>query len=293
MWPVQVETVHNLERSLAGNRPRSLIRMATGSGKTFTAVSFLYRLIKFAGARRVLFLVNRTNLGKQTAKEFEQYRSRYTNSAFTDEYPVQHLRRNRVDNSANVVITTIQRLYSILNGEPEDAVVDEDSSNFENAPTIRKEPLEVVYNSAIPPEFFDFIVVDECHRSMYNVWRQALEYFDAFLIGLTATPTGQTAGFFQSNIVQDYKQERAIADNVNVGFEVFRIGTEITANGARLASQPGVFVPRRDRRTLIKRAAELEADMLYSAKSRRCNCCTRSRIGPGCGTRTSRSWPRR
>ena len=205
-----------------------------------------------------------TNLGKQANKEFEQYRSRYTNYAFTEEYPVQHLRRNRIDGSAKVVITTVQRLYSILKGEPEDTPVEEDSSDFETVTPISKEPLEVVYNPAIPPEFFDFIVVDECHRSIYNVWRQVLEYFDAFLIGLTATPTGQTAGFFQSNIVQDYNQERAIADNVNVGFEVFRIETEITANGARLASQPGVFVPRRDRRTLTKRAAELEADMLYS-----------------------------
>jgi type I restriction enzyme R subunit len=265
MWPVQVETVRNLERSLADNRPRSLIRMATGSGKTFTAVSFLYRLIKFAGARRVLFLVDRSNLGRQTNKEFEQYRSRYTNYAFTEEYPVQHLRSNRIDPSAKVVITTVQRLYSILKGEPEDAPVEEDTSSHENAPPPTKAPLEVVYNPAIPPEFFDFVVVDECHRSIYNVWRQVLEYFDAFLIGLTATPTGQTGGFFNFNVVQDYNQERAIADNVNVGFEVFRIETEITANGARLTRQPGVFVPRRDRRTLTKRATELDADLLYSA----------------------------
>ncbi len=264
MWPVQIDTVKKLERSLADNRPRSLIRMATGSGKTFTAVSFLYRLIKFAGARRILFLVDRTNLGKQSYKEFEQYRSRYTNYAFTEEYPVQHLKRNRIDGSAKVVITTIQRLFSMLKGEPEEAEVEEDSSNFENAPASR-EPVEVVYNPAIPPEFFDFIVIDECHRSIYNVWRQVLEYFDAFLIGLTATPTGQTAGFFNSNVVQDYNQERAVADNVNVGFEVFRIETEITAAGGTLLKQAGVFIPRRDRRSLKKRMAELEADLLYSA----------------------------
>lgn len=265
MWPVQIDTVKRLERSLADNRPRSLIRMATGSGKTFTAVSFLYRLIKFAGARRVLFLVDRNNLGKQTNKEFEQYRSRYTNYAFTEEYPVHHLRRNHIDGSAKVVITTIQRLYSILKGEPEDTEIEEDSSNFETAPTLNKEPLPVVYNPAIPPEFFDFVVIDECHRSIYNVWRQVLDYFDAFLIGLTATPTGQTAGFFEGNIVQDYNQERAVADNVNVGFEVFRIETEITKNGGALQKQCGVFVPRRDRRTLKKRAAELDADLLYTA----------------------------
>jgi len=265
MWPVQIDTVRRLERSLADNRPRSLIRMATGSGKTFTAVSFLYRLIKFAGARRVLFLVDRNNLGKQTNKEFEQYRSRYTNYTFTEEYPVQHLKRNSIDPSAKVVVTTIQRLYSILKGEPEYDEENEENSTFEAAPTLSKEPLEVVYNPAIPPEFFDFVVIDECHRSIYNVWRQVLEYFDAFLIGLTATPTGQTAGFFNANVVQDYNQARAIADNVNVGFEVFRIETEITANGALLLKQAGVFVPRRDRRTLKDRKAELEADLLYTA----------------------------
>lgn len=265
MWEVQIDTVKRLEKSLAENRPRSLIRMATGSGKTFTAVSFLYRLIKFAGARRVLFLVDRNNLGKQTYKEFEQYRSRYTNYTFTEEYPVQHLKRNHIDPSAKVVITTIQRLYSILKGEPEYDEGNEENSGFENAPPPSKEPLPVVYNRGIPPEFFDFIVIDECHRSIYNVWRQVLEYFDAFLIGLTATPTGQTAGFFKGNVVQDYNQERAIADHVNVGFEVFRIETEITANGATLVKQAGVFVPRRDRRTLKDRKAELDADLTYTA----------------------------
>ncbi len=264
MWPVQIDTVQRLENKLADNYPRSLIRMATGSGKTFTAVSFLYRLIKFAGARRVLFLVDRNNLGKQTFKEFEQYRSRYTNYNFTEEYPVQHLRRNHIDHSAKVVITTIQRLYSILSGEPDHDDENDEASMFEVAPLV-KAPLPVIYNQAYPPEFFDFIVIDECHRSIYNVWRQVLEYFDAFLIGLTATPTGQTAGFFNSNIVQDYNQERAIADNVNVGFEVFRIETEVTANGGTLVKQAGVFVPRRDRRSLRKRAAELESDLTYTA----------------------------
>ena len=263
LWPVQLDTVRRLERSLAENRPRSLIRMATGSGKTFTAVSSLYRLIKFAGARRVLFLVDRNNLGKQAAKEFEQYRSRYTNYNFPEEYPVRLLNSNRIDPSAKVVITTIQRLYSILKGEPEHDDANDDASMFEMGP-LTKEPLPVVYNAAYPPEFFDFVVIDECHRSIYNLWRQVLEYFDAFLIGLTATPTGQTAGFFGKNIVQDYNQERAIADSVNVGFEVFRIDTEVTARGATILKQAGVFVPRRDRRSLAKRAAELEADLTYT-----------------------------
>ena len=243
MWTAQIETVRNLGTSLAENRPRSLIRMATGSGKTFTAVSFLYRFIKFAGARRVLFLVDRSNLGDQAIKEFQQYRSPYTNYTFTEEYPVQHLRSNKLDATAKVTITTIQRLYSILKGEPEFAEENEDRSFFEAENPLAKEPLPVVYNERLPPEFFDFIVIDECHRSIYNVWRQVLEYFDSFLIGLTATPTGQTAGFFEQNIVQDYNQDRAIADGVNVGFQVYRIETEVTKGGAKLKKEPGLFVP--------------------------------------------------
>lgn len=265
MWPPQIETVTNLETSLAANRPRSLIRMATGSGKTFTAVSFLYRLIKFAGARRVLFLVDRTNLGKQTLKEFQQYRSPYTNYTFTEEYPVQHLRANKLDKTAKVTITTIQRLYSILKGEPDFAEENEERSMHEAENPLAKEPLPVVYNETFPPEFFDFVVIDECHRSIYNLWRQVLEYFDGFLIGLTATPTGQTAGFFQGNVVQDYNQERAIADGVNVGFQVYRIETEVSARGATLKKEPGLLVPRRDRRSLKSRSAELETDLTYTA----------------------------
>src|SRR5207249_871831 len=146
-------------------------------------------------------------------------------------------------------ITTIQRLYSILKGDPEFAEGNEEGSMFEAENPLAKEPLPVVYNGATPPEFFDLVVIDECHRSIYNVWRQVLEYFDSFLIGLTATPTGQTAGFFQGNIVQDYNQERAVADGVNVGFQVYRIETEVTARGATLRTEPGLIVPRRDRRS--------------------------------------------
>ena len=80
--------------SLAANKPRALIQMATGSGKTFTAIGFIYRLIKFAGARRVLFLVDRANLGRQAKKEFDAYVSPYNNYKFGEEYIVQHLQGN-------------------------------------------------------------------------------------------------------------------------------------------------------------------------------------------------------
>lgn len=267
LWPVQVRAIQNLEQCLADNKPRSLIQMAMGSGKTFTACSFSYRLIKFAKAKRILFLVDRKNLGRQTLNEFQQYVSPYTNYKFSEEYPVQLLTKNAIDPAAHVCITTIQRLYAALKGEEEFDEANEEGSMFETvSDSLFKEPLPVVYNKKIPIETFDFIVIDECHRSIYNLWRQVLEYFDAFLIGLTATPSKQTIGFFFNNLVMEYDHSDAVIDGVNVGFEVYRIATRISGSGATLEAEPGFFVPRRDRRTREVQHAELDSDLTYTAK---------------------------
>ena len=195
----------NLEYSLADNRPRALIQMATGSGKTFTAVNVVYRLIKFAKAKRVLFLVDRSNLGRQTYKEFQQFVTPDDGRKFTELYNVQHLQSNVLDDVSRVCITTIQRLYSMLRGEEMfDPELEEESLWELDAALARQGPKEVAYNPALPIEYFDFIVTDECHRSIYNLWRQVLEYFDAYLIGLTATPSKQTFGFFNQNLVMEY-----------------------------------------------------------------------------------------
>jgi type I restriction enzyme R subunit len=222
LWAKQVTAITSLEQSLAQDRLRSLIQMATGSGKTFTACNIAYRLIKFAGAKRILFLVDRNNLGRQTLTEFQQFASPYNAYKFTEEFGVQHLKRNTIDPAAKVCITTIQRLYSILKGEEDFDEANEESSLFESSPSLAlvKEPLPVIYNAKIPPEHFDVIIVDECHRSIYNIWRQVLDYFDAFLIGLTATPSAQTIGFFGGNLVMEYTHEQAVIDNVNVGYDV-------------------------------------------------------------------------
>lgn len=265
LWRVQIESIQNLEQSLALNKPRALIQMATGSGKTFTAVNFCYRLIKYADARRILFLVDRNNLGKQTLNEFQQFVSPVNGYKFTEEYSVQHLKKNTIAPASKVCITTIQRLYSMLKGEEDFLEENEEGSLFETETSLVKEPLPVVYNAKIPIEMFDFIVVDECHRSIYNIWRQVLEYFDSFLIGLTATPTKQTIGFFGGNLVQDYAHEQAVVDGVNVGYDVYRIETQITKDGAKLAKEPGVFVPHRDRRTKSKKYKELDDDLTYTA----------------------------
>jgi type I restriction enzyme R subunit len=265
LWRVQVEAITNLERSLADNRPRALNQMATGSGKTYTAVNMTYRTVKYGGAKRVLFLVDRGNLGRQTNNEFQQFVSPASGYKFTDEFNVQLLRSNTIDPVSRVCITTIQRLYSILKGEPEFPEENEEGSLFETETPLVKKPLPVVYNPAIPIETFDFIIIDECHRSIYNLWRQVLEYFDAFLIGLSATPTKQTIAFFNNNLVMEYGHKEAVADHVNVGFDVYRIETKITKEGATLVAEPGKFVPARDRRTRKKRFKELDNDLTYTA----------------------------
>ena len=266
LWRVQIEAIGNLERSLAENRPRALIQMATGSGKTHTAVTLVYRVIKFAGAKRVLFLVDRKNLGRQAYNEFQQYVSPLSGYKFTDEFNVQHLRSNTIDGVGRVCITTIQRLYSMLKGEEEFDEANEEGSMFEAYAPLVKEPVPVAYSPSVPIETFDFIIIDECHRSIYNLWRQVLEYFDAFLIGLTATPTKQTIGFFHNNLVMEYGHEQAVADGVNVGFDVYRIRTRISEQGGKLEAESGKFVPHRDKRTKERRLAELEDDLTYTAK---------------------------
>ena len=194
----QVTAINNLEKSFGENRPRALIQMATGAGKTYTAITAIYRLLKFCSAKRILFLVDTKNLGKQAMDEFTAYKPSDDNRTFVELYPVQLLKSSYISESTNVCISTIQRMYSILRGEELDESLEE-SPIFDAGL-----PKEVVYNAKYPIEFFDFIIIDECHRSIYNVWKQVLDYFDAFQIGLTATPDKRTFGYFNENIVSEY-----------------------------------------------------------------------------------------
>ena len=224
----QFEAITQLEKSLAESRQRALIQMATGSGKTHAAVSSSYRLIKFANAKRVLFLVDRRNLGRQTHSEFQAYETPDDRRKFTELYNVQHLSSNIIDEASSVCITTIQRLYAMLKGETDYERDAEEVSDFENDD---EQTVKVTYNPSIPIDTFDVIIVDECHRSIYGKWRHVLEYFDAFIIGLTATPYRQTLGFFNHNLVSEYRHEQAVTDNVNVGYYIYQIRTEITQRG--------------------------------------------------------------
>ena len=262
LWPVQARAIRNLEGSLALAKPRALIQMATGSGKTFTACNLVYRLIKHAGAKRVLFLVDRNNLGRQTLREFQGFTTPDENRKFTELYNAQLMQSGHIDPVSRVCISTIQRVYSMLRGEDLDPEKDE-LSGLDFA-QVNPQPGAVEYNPDIPIDTFDFIITDECHRSIYNLWRQVLEYFDAFLIGLTATPSTQTFGFFQQNLVMEYTHEEAVADGVNVDSDIYRIRTQITQEGSSV--EAGQHVDRRNRKAKTTRwAEELDDDLTYTA----------------------------
>ena len=266
LWSVQARAIRNLERSFANADPRALIQMATGSGKTFTAVNVVYRLLKHGGAGRILFLVDRTNLGRQGYDEFANFQPPDDPRKLPELYTVQRLDTNSINPAAKVVITTIQRLYSMLKGEPEYDTGNEEGSAFDSAKPWRGEPPDVAYNPGIPPELFDFIIVDECHRSIYDLWSQVLLYFDTFLIGLTATPAGRTIGFFNQNLVMQYGHDEAVVDGVNVDFDVYRIRTRVTGEGATIeASGSGVYVDKRDKLTRRERLERLDDDLTYTA----------------------------
>ncbi|MBX3629078.1 MAG: DEAD/DEAH box helicase family protein [Nitrosomonas sp.] len=258
----QITAITNLEASFKQDKPRALVQMATGSGKTFTAITATYRLLKHAGAKRILFLVDTKNLGEQAEQEFMSFLPNDDNRKFTELYTVQRLKSSFVATDTQVSISTIQRMYSLLKGEELDEATEEDNP-AERAP-LRKEPLPVVYNEKIPLEFFDFIVIDECHRSIYNLWRQVIEYFDAYLVGLTATPDNRTYGFFKKNVVSEYDHEKAVADGVNVGNEIYVIETEKTKQGDILTAKQQV--EKRERLTRKKRWEIQDEDETYTAK---------------------------
>ena len=255
----QVNAIKNLDKSFAENRPKALVQMATGAGKTFTAITATYRLLKYGKMNRILFLVDTRGLGEQAEREFLAYTPNDDPRSFSQLYGVRRLKSSYIPNDIQICICTIQRMYSILKGEELDESTEEKSfAEFVTAES--KAPKEVVYNEKYPPEFFDCIIVDECHRSIYNVWSQVLSYFDAFIIGLTATPDNRTFAFFNENIVSEYPREQAIIDGVNVGEDIFLIETQVGKNGAHLMKQ---LIEYRDRLSRAKRWKQLDEDVDY------------------------------
>lgn len=256
----QINAITKLETSFKENRPRALIQMATGSGKTFTAITAIYRLLKYAKAKRVLFLVDTKNLGEQAEQEFMSFVPNDDNRKFTELYSVQRLKSSYIATDSQVCISTIQRLYSILRGTELEETAEEENPNERKYQPKEIPPIE--YDSKMPIEFFDFIVIDECHRSIYNLWKQVLEYYDAYEVGLTATPDKRTIGYFDQNLVSEYSHEMAVADGVNVGYEVFIIETKVTQQGATLWK--GEYIEHRERLSRRKRMELQDEDEEYS-----------------------------
>lgn len=263
LWPAQWQAITNLEQSLAQDKPRALIQMATGSGKTITAISSIYRLIKYADAKRVLFLVDRSNLGKQTLKEFQNWDTPDDHRKFTELYNAQYLQSSTIDDASRVCISTIQRLFALLKGEELNPEL-EDASQSEIEAFYKQNDIPISFNPRYPIDTFDFIVIDEAHRSIYNLWRQVLEYFDAYLIGLTATPSKQTFGFFNQNLVMEYGHHQAVGDGVNVGYDIYKIRTKITESGSTVEAEN--YIDRRDRLTRKKRWEQLDEDFSYAGR---------------------------
>jgi type I restriction enzyme R subunit len=259
--PAQIKAINNLEKSFKNNRPKSLIQMATGAGKTFTACTFVYRLLNYADAKRILFVVDTKNLGEQAEQEFLKYQPADDNRKFTELYNVQRLSSSYIASDSQVCISTIQRLYSILKGEELDESSEEENPSEQSWQWQKKEPMPVEYSAKNPIEQFDFIIIDECHRSIYNLWKQVLDYYDAFLIGLTATPDKRTLGFFNENLVSEYTYEESVADGVNVPYDVFTIETEITKAGSKIKAKE--YVDKREKITRKKRWERLDEDYVY------------------------------
>ncbi len=227
----------------------------------------MYRLLKHANAQRILFVVDTKNLGEQAEQEFRAYQPQDDNRQFTELYNVQRLTSSYIAPDSQVCISTIQRLYSILKGEELDDAAEQENPNESSwleQQKNKKEPLPVVYNERIPIEQFDFIVIDECHRSIYNLWQQVLDYFDAFQVGLTATPDVRTFGYFNENVVSEYTYEESVADGVNVGYEIYLIETAISQGGGVI--KKGWDVERREKLSRRKRWQQQDEDLEYKRR---------------------------
>lgn len=258
----QIKAITKLEDSFGKNHPRALVQMATGAGKTYTAITNCYRLLKCAKAKRILFLVDTKQLGEQAETEYKNYQPYDAQDKLASLYNITRIQTSNISQETQICISTIQRLYSMLSGEIANIPDDIDE---ENAHLTTKVKREVQYNAEYPPEFFDIIIIDECHRSIYNVWRQVLEYFDAFLVGLTATPSKDTYAFFNQNVVSEYTHEQAVDDGVNVGaLGTYYIETDITKNGGKVAAVDRQ-IEVRDKRTRKQRWETTEEDIEYDA----------------------------
>ncbi|MDD3417587.1 MAG: DEAD/DEAH box helicase family protein [Lachnospiraceae bacterium] len=233
----QYDAEINLEASLKAGKKKALSILATGSGKTYLACLASYRLLNYTHTNRVLFLVDRNNLAKQTETEFTQFTRTENGKALSDLYRINRL-KHKEDIDGDVVISTIQKLFAILTGsalpdESNDDKEDEILSSIEEDESTT--PIDLGKDLKLSPDHFQFIVIDECHRSIYGKWKVVLDYFkDAKILGLTATPTEEAYAFFNKNIIEEYTYDDSVVDGVNVPARVYRITTDVTEHGGTI-----------------------------------------------------------
>lgn len=232
----QYKAETKLEESLKLGNKKNLAVLATGSGKTYLACLASYRLLNYTQTKRILFLADRNNLAKQALSEFSLFDRTENMQQMGNLYTIKRLRKEN-DVNADIVISTIQKLFAVLTGQAiQDGNEDEeDELAKKNEEKESKEVVELCNDLKLPPDYFQLIIVDECHRSIYGKWKKVLDYFSgATVLGLTATPTPEAYAFFNNNIIENYKYEDSIVDGVNVPSRIYRIITDVTAHGGTI-----------------------------------------------------------
>ncbi len=226
----------SLEESFKNGKKKALAVLATGSGKTYLACLASYRLLNYTPVKRILFLVDRNNLARQTESEFSLFDRTEKQQPLSSLYQINRLKKAE-DILGDVVISTIQKLFAVLTGQ---AITDDDedkedemSFNRDNEKNVKA--VELGDDLKLPSDYFQFIIVDECHRSIYGKWKAVLDYFkDAKVLGLTATPTPEAYSFFNNNVIEKYTYDDSVVDGVNVPSRVFRIKTETSIHGGTI-----------------------------------------------------------
>ena len=234
----QFDAEKEFEKSIKLGQRKNLSVLATGSGKTYLACLSSYRLLNYTSIKKVLFLVDRNNLARQTESEFSQFSLTENRIEMNNLYDIRRLKREE-DLRGDIVISTIQKLFSIMTRQSVSSDEDEDAEDERLTEMEENEKdasaVEIGTDVVIPPDYFQFIIVDECHRSIYGRWRAVLDYFNnAVILGLTATPTPEAYAFFNNNIIENYTYEQSVVDGVNVPSRIYRISTEITEHGGSL-----------------------------------------------------------
>lgn len=232
----QFKAEKKFEESLKSGNKKNLAVLATGSGKTYLACLASYRLLNYTSVKRILFLADRNNLAAQAESEFSLFNKTENQQKMGDLYNIKRLRKEN-DIKNDIVISTIQKLFAVLVGQTiqEENEDEEDELAKRDEESDSKDVIEIGEDLKLPPDYFQMIIVDECHRSIYGKWKQVLDYFSgATVLGLTATPTPEAYAYFNNNIIEQYTDEESVVDGVNVPPRIYRIITDVTAHGGTI-----------------------------------------------------------